>query len=284
VYAGLLSGLLLAAPDAEARFGKRSSSSSSKSESKSSSKSQVHEATAVGDEDSGGDDDDSRSSSRSNRRTRGHRSHSLWDVFFGVAVNTSATTTTYVAPEPAVEFRKYPQPERKRLFVQMGANGGAMGGGGALGLFLNFEGRRWGFSTHYTGLGLPTEDGLPGTDRIHLMDAHLTFSPVSNPRGRWRLELGVSSASAPDITFVGPSFATSMELCLVGPLDFEVRLQAVPFPHRQLDAQAGLALHFGTFNLRGGWRGLVLDDAGHVDDVRHVDGFSGPYFGLGFAF
>jgi hypothetical protein len=29
---------------------------------------------------------------------------------------------------------------------------------------------------------------------------------------------------------------------------------------------------------------MVLDDAGHVDGVRHVDAFSGPYLGAGIIF
>lgn len=296
--AGLLSGLLLAAPDAEARFGKRSSSSSSDSGSRSSSKSKTHEATAVGDEDSGGDDDDddnsSSSSSSSHRRgSRGHHRGFSWLDVLGVVVDASvhvSESTTYVAAEPVAdtaptqEFRVETRPESAPLTVRMGANGGAMSGGTALGLFLGIEGEMLGISTHYTGLALPTDDGTSGEDEIRLFEANLTFALWTNPRGRWRVEVGLSGANAPDIGFVGPSFATSLEACLAGPLDIEARLQGVPFPYRQVDAQAGLALHFQALTLRGGWRGLVLDDAGYVGGERHVDALSGPYAGIGLTF
>jgi hypothetical protein len=73
----------------------------------------------------------------------------------------------------------------------------------------------------------------------------------------------------------GPSIALSLEACLLGDLDLELRAQGTAFPSQHVDAQAGLA---------GGWRGLYLNDAGLVDGVEHADGFSGPYVGLGFSF
>jgi hypothetical protein len=76
----------------------------------------------------------------------------------------------------------------------------------------------------------------------------------------------------------------SAEACIAGPLDVEARMQVTPFPYRQVDASAALALHLGALVLRGGYRGLVLDDAGHVDGVVHRDGFHGPFFGLGLAY
>jgi hypothetical protein len=166
----------------------------------------------------------------------------------------------------------------------MGASGGAMSGGGALGLFLGIEGETLGISTHYTGLALPTDDGTSGEDEIRLIEANITIGLWTSPRGRWRAELGLSGASAPDVGFLGPSLATSLEACLAGPLDFEARLQGVPFPYRQVDAQAGLALHFQALTLRAGWRGLVLDDAGYAGEERHVDALSGPYAGIGLNF
>jgi hypothetical protein len=76
----------------------------------------------------------------------------------------------------------------------------------------------------------------------------------------------------------------SFEACMAGPLDFEARMQVTPFPYRQVDASAALALHLGAVVLRGGYRGMVLDDAGYVDGVVHVDTFHGPYFGLGLTY
>ncbi|MFP2900697.1 hypothetical protein [Corallococcus sp. 4LFB] len=137
-----------------------------------------------------------------------------------------------------------------------------------------------------SGIALSADDGSEDTDRLTLLDAHLTISPWSTERGRFRLEAGIASAHAPDAIFVGPSFAASLEACIgPSPFDLEARIQAVPFPHRQVDMQAGLAVHLGALNLRGGWRTLYLSDAGQLDDgVVHADLFSGPYLGLGLSF
>lgn len=280
VCAGLVAGLLLAAPDAEARFGKRSDSSETK-------RSRTHEATAVGEEDSGGDRDD-----RGSRGSRHHRrGFSFLDLFLGVLVDTSPSPT-YVVTESSGGHVTSPPPEPTAPALRMGMEGGGVAeeggsledGGAAVSLFLGIEGHRLGFSTRYTGLMLPTDDGSLGEDTINLFEAHLTVALWASPRARWRVEAGLSGATAPDIGFLGPSLATSLEACLGGPLDIEARLQAVPFPHRQVDAQVGLALHFKPFLLRGGWRTLVLDDAGHVGDERHVDVLTGPYLGFGLSF
>lgn len=108
---------------------------------------------------------------------------------------------------------------------------------------------------------------------------------MGGERGRLRLEGGVASAHAPDILFVGPSFAASVEACIgPSPVDLEARIQAVPFPHRQVDAQAGLAVHVGSLHLRGGWRALYLNDAGHTTGETQVERLTGPYLGLGLTF
>jgi hypothetical protein len=107
---------------------------------------------------------------------------------------------------------------------------------------------------------------------------------IARERIRLRLEGGLSMATAPDLSVAGPSLALSMEACLVGTLDLELRAQAAAFPYQQVDAQAGLALNLTQLVLRAGWRGLYLNDAGLVDGVVHEDAFSGPYVGLGFSF
>jgi len=158
----------------------------------------------------------------------------------------------------------------------------AEGGGAAARLAL--EGARWGVSFRALGLGLRADDGYADPDALALLEAHLTYALLSRDRVRLRLEAGVHHAQAPDAAFLGPAVASSLEACLVGPLDVELRLQLVPFPHRVLDAQAGLALHLGPFALHGGWRGLLLDDAGLVDNVRHTDALGGPYVGASVGF
>jgi hypothetical protein len=70
----------------------------------------------------------------------------------------------------------------------------------------------------------------------------------------------------------------------VGPVDFELSLQGTPFPYRQLDTTAALALKGYPWAVRAGWRTLLLNDAGLVDGEVHQDLFNGPYIGLGLFF
>ena len=281
--AALAAAVLFSAPSAEARFGKRSDSSES-SEKK---KSKTHGASAVGDDD---DDDAPR------RRSRGSRSSGwsfLADVILTLLIDTRPAVA-YVAPppppppqaqpQPSAEVRYAPAQQPSTTSVRLGVDGAAMNTVGGLSAFLGVEGVRAGMDARATGLLMPTDDGTQGTDNISLMNFHLTYALVATERARLRLEGGISSAHAPDLTALGPSVALSLEACLAGNLDLELRAQATPYPYRQLDTQAGLALHLNALVLRGGWRGLYLNDMGLVDDVVHEDAFGGPYVGLGFAF
>jgi hypothetical protein len=148
-------------------------------------------------------------------------------------------------------------------------------------LLLAFEGEQLGLDGRRLGLRLPTDDGTDGSDTITLASAHLTYALVAQDRLRWRLEAGVTTARAPDITFVGPSLATSFDARLVRKLDLESRVQITPFPYRQLDTNVGLAFKPYPWVIRAGWRALVLDDAGRVDGTVHRDVFNGPYIGFG---
>jgi hypothetical protein len=91
-------------------------------------------------------------------------------------------------------------------------------------------------------------------------------------------------AQAPDLKVVGLSLGTSFEARLARPLDLELRLQGTPFPYRQVDAQAALALKSYPWVVRAGWRTLLLDDAGLVDGEVHRDVFNGPFLGFGLFF
>lgn len=280
--ATLAVGVLLSAPSAEARFGKHSDSSESSDNSK-----KTHNATAVGDD---GDDDAPR---------RRHRSSSkaafLVDLLFTLFVETRPAVA-YVAappppPPPPQNVESLPEAEVRAspsrpspLSVRLGVDGAALTTAAGLGAFLGIEGERAGVDGRALALVLPTDDGTEGTDSITLMNLHLTYALLAEKTARLRIEGGISSAHAPDLTAIGPSLALSFEACLAGNLDLELRGQATPYPYRQLDGQAGLALHLNTFVLRGGWRTLYLNDNGLVDDVEHEDVLSGPYVGLGFAF
>ncbi|WNG42896.1 hypothetical protein F0U60_01405 [Archangium minus] len=313
-HVALAAGCFLSTTPAEARFGKsRGSSGSSSSGSRSSGGSgsrasggsssgsgsrasgrytewkehahgassqgqRVHDATPVG-QDS--DDDDSPNPG-GGRPDKGPRRPVIVPVPGWIAIDG-----TYI---PYHRYRPYPvatqEPDEPShpVMVRMGVEGHAVRDGGSVGFNLGFEERHWGISTRFTGLSLNTDDGTPGQDHIHLAEAHVTFAPVVGERGRLRMEGGVAAARAPDVTFIGPSLALSFERCLLGPLDLEGRLQWVPVPHLQLDGQAALAVHLGVLTLRAGWRGLLLDDRGHVDGVVHRDRMGGPFAGLGLSF
>ncbi|MFY0582634.1 hypothetical protein ACN28S_57600 [Cystobacter fuscus] len=58
----------------------------------------------------------------------------------------------------------------------------------------------------------------------------------------------------------------------------------MPLPHLQVDGQLGLSLHLGALTVRGGWRGLYLDDRGLVDRVVHKERIGGPFGGVGLSF
>nr|WP_211194673.1 hypothetical protein [Pyxidicoccus fallax] len=277
--AALSLGLLLGPSPAEARFGKRSRPSQSDSKKDDD---KTHEATPVGEEDSDDDDEDDRPS-----RRRGRRYVSSDADFSGLsllAVLFTGGNHRFVVDHRGPEGNLRQERHAAPLSFRLGLQGGPVNEGGAADLFIGLEGRRFGADARVTGLGLSTDDGSEGTDTITLVEAHLTWALVSLERVRLRAEAGVSTANAPDVSFVGPSMGMSLEACVAGPLDIEARAQVTPFPYRQVDASAALALHLGALVLRGGYRGMVLDDAGEVDGVRHVDTFHGPYFGLGLTY
>ncbi|MFY1829530.1 hypothetical protein ACN47A_26690 [Myxococcus fulvus] len=292
VLGSVLAATLLLEPAlAEARFGKRSSSSSPapsrprrespRREHPSSPAGQTrddapapHPATAIDKKPPRADDDDA--PRRRRRRARAPVTGALVGVG---AASTGASTLRSSAS--TTRRRDEPVP----LLVRMGAQAEWLKDGSGMGVFMSMEGRRLGVDTRLTGLSLKADDGSDTQDRITLLSARLTAALWASARGRMRVEAGLASAHAPGIIFVGPSFGASVEACIgASPLDVEARLNATPFPHRQVDIQAGLAAHLGGFNVRGGWRALYLNDAGHVDGVEHEEGFGGPYFGLGLTF
>lgn len=157
-------------------------------------------------------------------------------------------------------------------------------GGSALGVSLGLEGRRWGFRAAAMGFSLPSDTVAGERDTLRTLDAHLTYAFVRTQRTRVRVELGVNSVFAQDVVVLGPDGGVSAAVSLVGPLGAEASAHFTPLPHRRFDANAGLALALGPLTLRGGWRYLVLDDNGVLQDgSRNVDRFTGPSLGLALA-
>lgn len=189
----------------------------------------------------------------------------------------------YVAPAPVVEAR--PEPATQESSVRFTAAGEvhAFSAGASLGAGFLLEGERLGLSLNAAHLVVAADDGQGGVDRLQQLNAHLTYALLSGDRGRLRLEGGLDTVFAPDIITLGPTGGLSAVLWVAGPLALEGSAMVTPFPHRQLDLRAGVGLGFGPLGVRAGWRTLVLDDAGIVDGVSHVDVFNGPYLGVALA-
>jgi hypothetical protein len=157
-------------------------------------------------------------------------------------------------------------------------------GGAAYGASLSLEGRRWGVRGAAMGFSLPSEAAPGERDVLRTLDAHLTYAVLSGERGRVRVEAGLGSVFAEDVVVLGPDGGASAEMALVGPLCAEGSAHFTPLPHRRFDVNAGLALELGSLKMRAGWRYLVLDDNGVLQDgSRNIDRFSGPYLGLALA-
>ncbi|MFL5345672.1 MAG: hypothetical protein ACJ8AT_12830 [Hyalangium sp.] len=308
--AALAAGLFFSASNAEARFGKQSDSSDSdKKEEKKESKheerhesppSHVHDASAVA--PSRVHDATPVGTSRPPPpppESPGERV---------IVVEPAPPPVYYVEPAPPPSYYGEPPPPPPGYYgepppvgppppevytprtdsiansLRLGIDGGPMGGGVGVNLFLTFEGERLGLDGRVTGLALPTDDGTDGSDEISVARVHLTYALVAQDHLRWRVEAGFSSAKAPDLEVFGPSLGTSLEARVGGPLNLELSLQGTPFPYRQVDTHAALALRAYPFVFRAGWRTLLLDDAGLVDGVEHQDILSGPFAGIGLFF
>lgn len=174
-----------------------------------------------------------------------------------------------------------PEEEPFKRMLRLGVEGQSARHGGSLNLHFSLEEERWGMSSRLGMLNLSGEDNPAVRDRLHLVDAHVTYSLAATARARLRVETGIAAMRRPEATYVGPSLALSFERCILGALDMEGRLQWVPLPHTALDGQIGFALHLGVFTLRTGWRGLLLDDHGQATGAEHVRGIGGLFGGVG---
>lgn len=269
----LLVGLGFSLP-AEARFGKRSRSNDSEARSDDRDDGAEHEASSVG-------------RGRSGRGVYiqpnyySPRPRYYWypRSYFYLGHHHHAPYDDGPPPAP----RQAPEASTGIRLVALGELM-AFSGGGAASVAAALEGERFGFSARYDQLVLRPDDGTPGYDLIGLANLHFTYAFVATERFRLRLEVGADTALAPDLTAIAPGIGLSTQLWIAGPLLLEGSLLTAPFPYRKVDGQLGLALALGPVALRGGWRTLVLDDAGLVDGVRNVDLFGGPYVGVGIVF
>jgi hypothetical protein len=192
------------------------------------------------------------------------------------------------SPEISVGQRYRPE-----LKIRIGAEGQAASAFDSLGVHAGVEGQRFGIDARFTHISARPEDSRlpsgdifsPGrNDAIRLFNFFGTYALVAHPRARLRVEGGLMSAFAPDLSTVGPAAGFSGLVRLIGPLEAEAAIHGTPYPFRELDWNAGLALQFGPLALRGGWRRIYLNDNGLVyAGVDQKDIFSGPFAGLSFV-
>lgn len=146
---------------------------------------------------------------------------------------------------------------------------------------LRLEDRRWGLNARGSTLGNPAGGGI--VDTMPLFAMHATWSVVSEPWARLRLEAGFSGIVAPDLHYFGPDVGVSAQVALLGPFGFDASARVTPFPATIVDLEAGATLQLGALALRGGLRRVWLDDTG-VNDEGGSLGFFGPAVSLGVVF
>lgn len=189
------------------------------------------------------------------------------------------------APQPAAPLAAEVVESAPGPTATLGVDAFAHGLGGSLGLNMAVEGQRWGLNGQYSSLFYASDFGGLDPSTTSLYDLRLSYALISGQHGRLRLEGGVSGVVAPDLATLGPDAGVSVALGLVGPVGVEAAAHATVLPHQRYDWNAGLTLALGHVGLRAGWKQLRLDDNGLTEQgVRYVDDFSGPYFGVGFAF
>src|SRR5205814_965107 len=131
---------------------------------------------------------------------------------------------------------------------------------------------------------LLADDGSGATDTLQQLNLHLSYAFLTGRYGRLRIEGGADTVFAQNLVVLGPSGGFSGTLWIGGPFAIEGAVSMTPFPYRQLDYRANLAVGLGALGLRAGWRTQVLDDQGLVDGVQNVETFQGPFAGLAFVF
>jgi len=175
-------------------------------------------------------------------------------------------------------------PPARTIFTEFRFDGMGFKSGGAAGLRLLVDGEWFGLDAGANGLAFkaqPNQGGdVVGTLQL---DANATFAPISGERGRLRIELGIGGYLSPCIRVAGPQAGLAGEGRLFGPVGVAGSARVVPWPYRSLDWHAAVQLALGSsVTLRGGVRQLYVDDLGlGKGHVRHIDGYFGPWLGIG---
>ncbi len=152
--------------------------------------------------------------------------------------------------------------------------------GGALELAIASEGRRFGLAARGLMLALNRAGAVGGNDETSVINVHVTFAVVSDPRGRLRIEGGFAEAFAPQTTSPGLSLGISGALGVAGPVGIEVSAQLTPIPYHQYDLHGAATVAFANAGLSLGWRTLYFDGLGPLDEYHDHAVFNGPFVAL----
>jgi hypothetical protein len=287
---GLLVGLL-AAPPAEARFGKRSESSETSKP--------VHNASPIGKEDD--DASKKREDENTNRPSKPPKTVASTDdccggssgsddvaaailgallepLVLGLGQAIAATGTHHgvdASRAPGAPLEHESMRHAVDVSFRMGVMTALSESSAYMDYTVGWDTRRFGMDLRMSRL--VAKDSAART----VSELHVTFAPVVRDVVRLRAEAGVSTVSLTRRLYVGPSVGMSLETCVLGPLDLELRAQVTPFPYQQVDLRADLALHLGSLMLRAGTRGLFMSSEVRPAGLRRE---FVPEFGLGLTF
>lgn len=192
-----------------------------------------------------------------------------------------APAPVYVAPPPAPVAQAAAEPDLSR--TMLGANVQAHPDGAIVGATVVTEGKRLGLHLGASGVFARATDRSAGLESLKLVEAHLTYAPLSGSRGRVRLEGGASAAFGPTTAAIGPDVGLTGDLRLIGSLGVEGGARYAPLPHKRIETWAGLFLGLGALRVEGGWRSLWLD-AKVLEGMQTVDCLRGPYLGATLVF
>jgi hypothetical protein len=152
--------------------------------------------------------------------------------------------------------------------------------GGALEVALATETQRLGMMARILGMLLNNVGSASGNQTTILVNVHLSFAVINDPRGRLRLEAGFGSAFAPTETMPGMSVGASGAIGIAGPVGLEIYAQVTPLPYREYDLHEAFTFAMGTVAFSLGWRTLYLDGLGPLDLLHDHGVYNGPNLGL----
>ncbi len=155
--------------------------------------------------------------------------------------------------------------------------------GATLGASAQFEGETWGFVLAGQNMMQQQLDSFTFVSSQEV-SARVTLAFLWGKYGRLRAELGGTAVFSPTWRAVGVTGGLSGSVWIGGPFALEGSAMLTPWPYRQYDLRAGVAVGAGPVGFRAGWRTEVIDDWGVVDGTVHVTTMMGPYVGVSLVF